>query len=119
MAVQSTRIITITQVGDGMNNSSVHPAAPNGASPGDIDIFSLALGANTITLPTGGSTPTGATIIPPTGNTQALILKGVAGDTGITIGKTDPCSISFENPPPASFVINAAGAVNGLRVVWT
>lgn len=119
MAVNSTRIITISQVGDGLTNNAVFPAAANGASPGDIDVIALAAGNNTITLPTGGVTPTGATLVPPAGNTQALILKGVAGDTGIAIAKTDPCSLSFENPPPASFVVNAAGIVNGFRVVWT
>jgi hypothetical protein len=119
MAVASQRSIAIVMTGDIAITTSVS-AAQNTNAPGDVDVFSLALGANTITLPTGGTAPLGATIVPPPGNTQALTLKGIAGDTGIPIHKTDPTSISFDaSAPPASFVLNSAGVVNGLRVIWT
>ena len=119
MAVASQRTIAIVMTGDIAITTSV-AAAQNTNAPGDVDVFSLAAGPNTISLPTGGTAPLGATIIPPPGNTQALTLKGVAGDTGIAMHLTDPCSISFPvAAPPASFVINAAGIVNGLRVIWT
>jgi hypothetical protein len=119
MAVASTRVITITYAGE-LVGSFTFSAAQNSVAPGDIDIFSLALGDNTIPLPTGGSTPSGATIIPPTGNTQTLTLKGVGGDTGIRLNKVDPTSISFDAAAlPANFILNAGGVVTGLRVVWT
>lgn len=119
MAVASTRVITITYAGD-LVASLAFNAAGNAVCPGDIDIFTLSAGNNSIPLPTGGSTPAGATIIPPNGNTQALILKGVNADTGIQLHKTDPTSITFDPAAlPANFVINAAGTVTGLRVVWT
>lgn len=119
MSVASTRQVVITQVGDNLNNNITVTAAGNGASPGDIDVFSLTTGANTITLPTGGTTPKGATIVPPSGNTQTITLKGIAGDTGIPLHKTDPTSIGFDNPPPASFVLTVGGNIDGLRIIWT
>ncbi len=119
MAVTAVRTIAITFSGDIQATNSL-PAAPNGVAPGSITIHSLALGDNTITLPGGGSTPQGATIIPPSGNTQALILKGVGGDTGIRINKTDPTVITFDAAAlPANIVINAAGVVTGMRIIWT
>lgn len=69
----------------------------------------LSAGANTITIPSGA---TCVMITPPSGNTQALTLKGVSGDTGIAISKTKPTLLSFDTPP-ANFVINAAGSVTG------
>lgn len=119
MAVSAQRTVNIVMSGD-IVFSEGFASAQNTNAPGDVRVFSLAAGANTITLPTGGTAPLGATIIPPAGNTQALTLKGVGGDTGIPIHKTDPTSISFDSSaPPASFVINAAGIVNGLRIVWS
>ena len=66
----------------------------------------LASGANTITLPSGTTT---VIIQFPTGNTAAVILKGVTGDTGIPLNpvtntKFDPVSGS------TSFVITSASA---------
>ena len=120
MSVTSTRQITLTQIGDNLNNSISVSAASNGSAPGDIDVFGLSAGDNTLTLPTGGTTPSGATLIPPAGNTQTLTLKGVGGDTGIRLSKVDPTSISFDSAAlPANIIVNAGGTVNGFRVVWT
>lgn len=118
MAVTSQRTGSITFSGDVTATVSL-AAVSNTQAPGAISILSLTTGANTITLPTGGSTPIGAVIIPPPGNAQALTLKGVAGDTGIALHKTNPTIVTFDNPAPANFVINAAAVVNGLRIVWT
>jgi len=117
MATTSQRTGAITFSGD-VNAQISLATVTNPLAPGDIDLFALSTGANTMTLPTGGSTPTGAIIIPPPGNTVALTLKGVGGDTGIALSKVDPAIITFDNPPPVSFVINAANVVN-LRVIWT
>ena len=119
MAVASSRTTTISMSGDINVPSMSFPAASNANAPGDIDVLELAAGNNTITLPTGGSAPKGATIIPPPGNVQTMTLKGVGGDTGIPMHLTDPSTITFATPPPASFVITAGGIITGLRVVWT
>lgn len=117
MAATATRVITINLTGDVSASNSLQAQA-NAVSPASITIHTLAPGDNTITVPTGGSTVKGATIIPPAGNTQTLTLKGVGGDTGIALSKLDPTSLGFETAP-ANFVLNAGGAITGLRIHWT
>lgn len=118
MAVTSTRISVITFSGD-LQGSFSFPAANNAQAPGDIDLLALTTGANVITLPTGGSTPKAATIVPPPGNTVALTVKGTSADTGVVMHLTDPLTLTFSTSPPASFVLNSAGVLNGLRVIWS
>jgi hypothetical protein len=92
-------------------------AAANAAASAAIEIKTLASGANTITVPTSGTVPTSVTIIPPSGNTQLITLKGVSGDTGVGLHLTDPTSIGL-GTAVTTFVLNAAGTVTGLRLVW-
>lgn len=66
----------------------------------------LASGTNTISVP---ALANGVIIEPGAGNAITLILKGVAGDTGIPMGSTGALKLPFLNPPPASFVIAASG----------
>lgn len=119
MAATANRQIAINITGDSIINK-VYEAAENAASPGSITIHELSSGNNQINVPTvTGITVKAATIVPPSGNTQALILKGTtAADAGLPISSTDPTSIAFETAP-THFHINAAGTVSGLRVVWT
>lgn len=117
MSVNATRVITIAFTGDITANNSLSAAA-SASSPGSITIHTLAPGDNTITVPTGGSTVKGATIIPPAGNTNAITLKGVGGDTGVVLSKLDPTSIGFETAP-ANFVLNAGSTIAGMRIIWS
>jgi len=118
MAVTSSRTGAIAYTGDIVANVSL-AAVTNTNSPGDIDILTLTTGANTITLPTGGSAPKGATIIPPPANAVLITLKGVSGDTGILIHKTDPTIVTFDTTAATTFVLNAAAEVVGLRIAWS
>jgi hypothetical protein len=99
--------------------SEVFNAAENNLAPGSVTIHLLALGANTTDIPvvTGFATK-GATIIPPSDNTATIVLKGVTGDTGVAISKTDPTSIAFDTGL-ANFVLTAGAIINGLRIVWS
>lgn len=118
MAVNALRTVTINLSGDVISDK-IYSAAQNGVSPGSITLHSLAAGANTITVPLmTGITVKGATIIPPAGNLQSIILKGVTGDTGVTLSNVDPTSIAFETAP-ANFVLTAGGIINSLRIIWT
>lgn len=117
MAVASARSQIITYTGDTTGTQTVSAAA-NAASPGSVTIHTLAAGANTITAPTGGSTPTAATILPPAGNTQTLILKGVTGDTGVGLHLTDPTTIALA-ASVTTFCLTAGGTITGLRVYWS
>lgn len=118
MAVNAARTITINFTGD-VISAKIYNAAENAVSPGSITLHALSAGDNTITVPSAtGFTVKGATIVPPSTNTQAITLKGVGGDTGIALSKTDPTSIAFETAP-VNFILNAGGTINGLRIVWT
>ena len=115
MAVTSDRVIGVTFTGDVNAPNLAYPAAQNAASPGAIVVANLAMGANTITVPSGAKA---VTILPPSGNTVVLTLKGISGDTGIAIHLTDPTSLGL-GTSVTSFVINAASAVTGMRYVWS
>lgn len=117
MAVSAARSIVITYTGDVVGTETL-AAAPNAASPGSVTLHTLASGPNTITLPTGGSTVTCATIVPPAGNTQTLTLKGVTGDTGVPLHLTDPSAVTMA-AANTTFVLTAGGTVTGLRIYWS
>jgi len=118
MAVQSTRSTVITFTGDVTGTEEIDAAA-NTASPGSITIQALASGANTITVPSStGVTVKAVTIVPPTGNTTSLTLKGVTGDTGILLDETDPTTISLDGTV-TSFCLTAGAAIQGVRFYWT
>jgi hypothetical protein len=73
----------------------------------------LQAGANTITTPTTGTS--GCIIQLSPSNTSIVTLKGVAGDTGIAIGKTTTTMINWDNTAaPASFVLNSVSTQIGL-----
>lgn len=116
MAVTAQRSITVQFSGD-ISAANTFSAANNTASPGQIEIKTLASGANTITPPAGGSTPKSCTIIPPSGNAETITLKGVTGDTGVVLHKTDPSCIGL-NSPTDTFVLTASAQIAGVRLVW-
>lgn len=117
MAATSTRKSTITFSSD-VVGTHVLSAASNTASPASIEIKTLASGANTITLPTGGSTVVACTIVPPSGNTDSITVKGVSGDTGIRIHNTDPTTIAVDSSV-TSFVLTAGAQITGVRLYWS
>lgn len=117
MSVASTRTTTIVFSGDTVGTQTV-AAASNAASPGQVELKTLASGANTITAPTGGSTPTACTILPPSGNTQTITLKGVTGDTGVALHLTDPTTIALASSV-TTFVLTAGGTITGIRLYWS
>ena len=117
MSVTSTRAVEISYTGD-VNGTETIEAADNIASPGAVEIKTLSSGANTITVPTGGSTVTACTIVPPAGNTTSVIFKGVTGDTGVRIHNTDPTSVAVDSSV-SSFVLTAGGTITGVRLYWS
>lgn len=118
MAAQSTRVTTITFTGD-VTGTQTLEADTNAASPASNAIQALSSGANTITVPTStGVTVTACTVIPPTGNTTSITLKGVSGDTGIQIHDTDPTTVAIDSTV-TSFVLTAGAAIQGVRLIWT
>lgn len=117
MAATSTRSVIITYTGDTTGVETLS-AASNTSSPGSVEIKTLASGANTITLPTGGSTVVACTIVPPTANSTAITLKSVTGDTGIRIHNTDPTTVTFHTTE-TSFCLTAGAQITGVRLYWS
>lgn len=117
MAVTSNRKQIITYSGD-VSGSDLVEAAENTTSPGSTTVHTLTTGANTITAPTGGTTPTAATILPPSTNTATIILKGVTGDTGVGLHLTDPTTIALAFDT-ATFVLTVSAGIAGLRIYWS
>lgn len=77
----------------------------------------LAVGANTITVPSGS---TAVVLLPPNTTTSSsfggtLTVKGVTGDTGIAISNKWPTMFGWDTPP-GSFVVNSTAT--GTLVVW-
>ncbi len=70
----------------------------------------LASGDNTIPIPANA---VGCVMIFDPTSTIVKKLKGVGGDTGIIIGKNKWHVLSFDSPPPASFIINCAAIDTG------
>lgn len=92
---------------------------------GNTTDYALAVGFNTIVVPIttatpilAGATPTGCIIIPDSTNTSAMTLKGVTGDTGITMHLTNPFVLGFPSSPPVSFGITVASAATTCQIVW-
>jgi hypothetical protein len=118
MATSTTRTSQITTAGDDIGQINL-TATPNPSTPRPVDVVSLASGANTITVPTSGtSLPYAVTIVPPAGNATSIILKGVTGDTGVRIHNSDHTTIALD-PSVTSFVLTAGAAIQGVRLFWS
>ena len=116
MAITASYTINLALSVDQILNLAFSSAA-NAGSPFQEQLLTTASGANTLTAPTGGSTPVALIIIPPAGNVTALTLKGVTGDTGVVLHLTNPFIVSLA----ASFttcVLTTGGIITGLRLVW-
>jgi hypothetical protein len=90
-------------------------------SPWKVETVNLDSGANTINLPVAASNRKASYCIiqPPLNNTVALTVKGVTGDTGVSINRVGHTALSFDNMwPPDSFCLTAGSAVVGVRLWW-
>lgn len=112
MSVTSNRLIQIAFSSD-IEYTQEFLATTNATGSGQNQLVELASGNNTITVPSGAIA---VTIIPPVANTKVLTIKGVNGDTGISIHLVDPCSLSLNNV--SSFVLNSSGIVT-VRLIFS
>ena len=116
MASSATWTSQLVVTGDMGQQTIPFNAANNPASPVLEQLVNLANGANTFAVPAAG-TVVRLTIIPPSGNTTSITAKGVTGDTGIPLHKTDPTSIGIDGGF-TQIVLTAGGAINNVRLVW-
>jgi len=117
MPTSNRRIVIALTEGANLSTQA-HEAAANTDSPADNDLVTLTSGFNLLTPPTGGSTPTGVTIIPPVGNVESITLKGITGDTGVLLHPTDPSSFGLGSPT-GTFGLTVSDDIEGVRIVWT
>lgn len=110
----TTGTITISGVLSGGSSGSrtFSNSIPITAGVDQSSVVSLSSGANTITPPTGATVAVifGANATNPQPNppsTATLLLKGVTGDTGISLSSAYPTVITF-GTLPATFVITAS-----------
>jgi hypothetical protein len=80
----------------------------NPATIGETLDFTTISGDNTLAIPSGSM---GLIVIPPTGNTTKIVLKGSSGDTGVSLHLTDPSKISIGSGQ-TSLILNVAGVIN-------
>jgi len=117
MSVTAQRTTLITFTGD-IELADSFVAAANLTSPGQVQIMQLASGSNVITPPSSSCTTKAVTILPPTGNTTDITLKGTLADVGVVLHNTDPTTIALDSPT-AVFVLSAASTIAGVRLIWT
>jgi hypothetical protein len=118
MSVTATRTTTIAYTID-VVGTEVLVAGANAVSPGQITPLALAIGFNSIAVPSlVGITATAVTIIPPVGNTNSLTLKGITGDTGIRLHNTDHTVLALD-PSATAIGITVGTAITNVRFMWT
>jgi hypothetical protein len=115
---------TITVSGDIINiaggSSKIGPITlSSAAANGQKQVLVLASGTNTITVPALPATSGCVIELDPT-STIVVTLKGVAGDTGIALGKTTKQVLNWDpTAPPASFVLTSASIQTGFNTYIT
>lgn len=93
--------------------SNVNVAAiTSAAAVGEMNLVTLASGANTIALETD---VTVVLVIPPSDNTETITLKGVAGDTGIALNVNKPFMFCPDSGA-ADFVLTAGAEITGVEI---
>jgi hypothetical protein len=117
MSTTSHYAIQAIFTGD-INFSDSFSNEANDTSPAAIFTYDLALGPNTITVPMSavGTLAVAALILLPLDNVIAITIKGVAGDVGILINPIAPHLQSLNDV--ASFVLDAADIIAGVRIIW-
>ena len=120
MAANATVVVTGSFVGLPAGSRVIGPVqVSTTAASGQVVETVLQAGANTITVPTLPA-PTGCLIQLPATNTSITTLKGVAGDTGIAIGKTGFLLLNWDSTaPPASFVLSSVATQTALTTEVT
>ena len=118
MATASTRTVQIEFSGD-TTQEIISSALDNIVSPGTSELVSLDAGDNTILFPAvTGIVPTGLMIIPPSGNTELITLKGDIADVGVPLHITDPTSLGLDTTF-TSLVLTVVDAIVGVRLIWS
>lgn len=123
-----SQTVTPTTVGPGVSRTRIETAFGfpdvagqalsaeilNAGSPCYLQALTLASGNQTITPPTGAA---GVAIILPVSNTVLVKIKGVNGDTGVSLHKVGT-SLIWLDATMTTFVLNAAAEITGVQLLW-
>lgn len=116
MAKKSTTTLSTTIAGDGISTTYTPPGAPivNNTAPagGPISVL-LSTGDNTLTVPSGA---VALLIVPPSDSVVVKKLKGVGGDTGVTIAPAAPTYLGL--PASATEVLLNAASGETVTLEW-
>jgi hypothetical protein len=116
MSKTSTISVQLSVIGDGVSDLYTPPGYPivNNSAPTGIPVpIVLALGDNTIAVPTG----TQAFLLqPPTGSVVTKKLKGVGGDTGFLINPSLPLIVPV--PTGTTSILINASAGETVQIAW-
>lgn len=86
------------------------------------EVYDLVSGYNEITIPVNATNTKAmyVMIVPPEGNTTALTLKGITGDTGHKLhpGAWNLISITSTATVPTVIGLTAGAAIAGVRLLW-
>ena len=116
MSKTVTTTTTVTLSGDGFGGSPLFTESIqnlSGNAPGSV---ALSNGFTSISALAPASS-LGVVIVPPPGNTVALTLKGVTGDTGIAIDPAHSTRLNWTNVVLPPFGITSVGGVT-LELIW-
>lgn len=113
MSVTSDRSVTINFSSE-VNYQQTFGAATSTTGSAQNQLVSVTTGL-VVTVP---SNAVAVTIIPPVANTTALTIKGITGDTGIGLHKTDPSSFGLSTTQ-TTFVLAAASTTSGVRIIFS
>jgi hypothetical protein len=108
MSKTSTVNLTLSVLGDGVNESDFFTIFSSAASPGTRTSLALTTGDNNIQATQVGSFPVLAILQPPSGSTVTKLLKGVGGDSGIPVDPASPIVLGFSTAA-SKYVLNLSG----------
>jgi hypothetical protein len=94
---------------------------PHGDSPGDIDLIQLQPGSNQINTPVlVANNPIAAMIIvPSTGMLGAMMMKGLAGDTGLPLSVINPSLLAVTSNFSTFYIELTGTAVpQKIHIAW-
>lgn len=115
MSKTATLAVTVGLSGDGFSGAPLYASSSSNTSANPpTTVAAGAAGPQTVAVP---ATAQGFAIVAPPNSTVTKTLKGVGGDTGLTLHPTLPTVLSLTPGSLASFVINFSAAET-LSVVW-
>ena len=108
MAASASLTLSGTITGLAGGSETVSLTLTNSSASGAVTTTALASGANTISVPTGALW---CIVVPPSGNTTALTLKGNGADTGVGLHPSQASILALANGT-TSFIVSAAATMS-------